>query len=132
MKTSSLVTSCGFKYSARFLVKIFAKLRNGAFIILIWALLLGLRQKTITHLIEDLFAREDVADGAGKIDWHDWQLMNDEKAHRAIGELGDDSFLSSYPPSSKELNDTHGYNAYLSDHIALNRSLKDLRPDKYS
>lgn len=66
-----------------------------------------------------------------RIDWHDWHLMDEEELRVGIGEHGVGSFLRSYPLKSKEINDTHGYNGYLSDKIALNRSLKDLRPKQY-
>lgn len=62
-------------------------------------------------------------------DWHDWQLIEAERAqYGAAGEMGDAAYLPYYPAYTKAINDTHGYNGYLSDHIALNRSLKDLRP----
>ncbi|XP_031624900.1 N-acetylgalactosaminyltransferase 6-like [Contarinia nasturtii] len=63
-----------------------------------------------------------------RIDWHDWTLIEEEKARNGLGEHGDPAYLSSYPSYSQDINDTFGYNGYLSDKIALNRSLKDLRP----
>lgn len=63
-----------------------------------------------------------------KIDWHDWHLIKAELTRTGLGEHGEAAFLKSYPQSTKQINDTHGYNGYLSDKIALNRSLKDLRP----
>lgn len=63
-----------------------------------------------------------------RIDWHDWQLIEAEQKQRGIGEMGHGAYLPYYPAYSKAINDTHGYNGYLSDRIALNRSLKDLRP----
>lgn len=66
-----------------------------------------------------------------KIDWHDWNRIGQEKQQTGIGENGEAGYLLSYPPSTKQINDTHGYNGYLSDVIALNRSLKDLRPTEY-
>lgn len=65
-----------------------------------------------------------------RIDWHDWKLIDEEESRTGIGEHGVGSFLWTYPPSTKQINDTHGYNGYLSDRIALNRSLKDLRPQE--
>lgn len=66
-----------------------------------------------------------------KIDWHDWRLVDEEELRTGIGEHGEGAFLLSYPSYTKQINDTHGYNGYLSDKIALNRSLKDLRPKEY-
>lgn len=66
-----------------------------------------------------------------KIDWHDWELIEVEKLRSGLGEHGEAAHLWYYPPSTRKINDTHGYNGYLSDRIALNRSLKDLRPNEY-
>lgn len=66
-----------------------------------------------------------------KIDWHDWRLIDEEELRVGIGEHGKGEFLRLYPSYTKKINDTHGYNGYLSDKIALNRSLKDLRPKEY-
>lgn len=63
-----------------------------------------------------------------KIDWHDWTLIEEENARHGLGQHGEPAYLSSYPAYTKDVNDTVGYNGYLSDKIALNRSLKDLRP----
>lgn len=63
-----------------------------------------------------------------RIDWHDWELIEADKQRTGIGEQGEDAYLSWYPESSKLINDTYGYNGYLSDKIALDRSLSDLRP----
>lgn len=65
-----------------------------------------------------------------RIDWHDWELIAEENARSGLGEHGAPAYLSFYPPYSKDINDTFGYNGYLSDKIALNRSLKDLRPNE--
>lgn len=64
-----------------------------------------------------------------QIDWHDWELIEREKSQtNGLGEKGGAAYLLYYPNYTKAINDTHGYNGYLSDHIALNRSLRDLRP----
>lgn len=63
-----------------------------------------------------------------QIDWHDWKLIEKDSLRSGLGEHGMPAYLPFYPPYSKEINDTVGYNGYLSDKIALNRSLKDLRP----
>lgn len=66
-----------------------------------------------------------------RIDWHDWKLIDEDEQRIGIGEHGKGEFFWSYPAYTKKINDTHGYNGYLSDRIALNRSLKDLRPREY-
>lgn len=66
-----------------------------------------------------------------KIDWHDWDYMEQQNYRVAIGEHGVATYLRIYPESSKLINDTYGYNGYLGDKIALNRTLKDLRPEEY-
>lgn len=63
-----------------------------------------------------------------KIDWHDWDLIDEDALREGIGEQGYVAVLLSYPEYSKEINETHGFNGYLGDQIALNRALKDLRP----
>lgn len=63
-----------------------------------------------------------------RIDWHDWDLIKQDELRTGIGEHGEPAHLDSYPAYSKEINETVGYNGYLSDKIALDRSLKDLRP----
>ena len=67
----------------------------------------------------------------GKIDWHDWKLIDEDDHRTGLGEHGEAAYLSFYPDSTKQVNDTHGFNGYLSDRVALNRSLKDLRPAEY-
>lgn len=69
-----------------------------------------------------------VSFGVQRIDWHDWKLIEEENSRSGLGEHGEPAYLSFYPDYSKDINDTVGYNGYLSDKIALNRSLKDLRP----
>lgn len=63
-----------------------------------------------------------------KIDWHDYKFIEAEKSRTGIGEHGAPAFL---PPGlddeRKRLFDQNGFNALLSDKIALNRSVKDIR-----
>lgn len=66
-----------------------------------------------------------------KIDWHDWKLIEEEDRRTGLGEHGEPAYLPWYPDTTKQINDTHGFNGYLGDKIALNRSLKDLRPAEY-
>lgn len=67
----------------------------------------------------------------GKIDWHDWKLIDEDDRRTGLGEHGESAYLHWYPDATKQINDTHGFNGYLGDKIALNRSLKDLRPVEY-
>lgn len=63
------------------------------------------------------------------VDWHDWDFIEEEEVREGFGEHGEKSFLQNYPYNlSLIINQTQGYNGYLSDEIALNRAIKDLRP----
>lgn len=63
-----------------------------------------------------------------KIDWHDYKFIEAEKLRTGVGEHGEPAFL---PPGldneRKQLFDQNGFNGLLSDRIALNRSIKDIR-----
>lgn len=63
-----------------------------------------------------------------RIDWHDYKFIEAEKLRSGVGEQGEPAFL---PPGldneRKQLFDQNGFNALLSDRIALNRSVKDIR-----
>lgn len=63
-----------------------------------------------------------------RIDWHDWDVIEQDGRRSGIGEQGIAAYLPEYPESSKFMNVTYGYNSYLSEAIALGRSLPDLRP----
>ncbi|KAG8221857.1 hypothetical protein J437_LFUL003233 [Ladona fulva] len=67
-------------------------------------------------------------DNVEKIDWHDYKLLEEESKRKGPGEQG----IAFYLPRSEEdrkseLYKVNGFNAYLSDKIALNRSLPDIR-----
>lgn len=63
-----------------------------------------------------------------KIDWHDHKLIEAEAKQKGIGEQGKAAFLSADDNDKKEqLYKVNGFNALLSDRIALNRSLPDIR-----
>lgn len=63
-----------------------------------------------------------------KIDWHDHKYIEAEKTRTGIGEHGAPAFLpSNMEVERKRLFDQNGFNALLSDKIALNRSVKDIR-----
>lgn len=74
------------------------------------------------------FSNYNYGEENNRIDWHDWKLIDEDDQRIGIGEHGKSEFFWSYPKHTKKINDTHGYNGFLSDRIALNRSLKDLRP----
>ncbi|KAJ1521517.1 hypothetical protein ONE63_003180 [Megalurothrips usitatus] len=69
------------------------------------------------------------ADDDERIDWHDYKQIYAEKRRRGKGEQGAQAFLSSSYDTQKKskLYNTNGFNALLSDEIALNRSVKDIR-----
>lgn len=63
-----------------------------------------------------------------KIDWHDYKYIDFEKRRRGIGEHGEAAHTD--PKDEKErkrLFSQNGFNGLLSDNIALNRSVKDIR-----
>lgn len=64
------------------------------------------------------------------MDWHDWDFIEQEELRDGFGEHGKEAFLTNYPPISEIINKTLGYNGHLSDEIALNRAVKDFRPQK--
>ena len=64
-----------------------------------------------------------------KIDWHNYTLIYAEKRRKGKGEQGAGTYLSPDHDKAKEskLYGVNGFNALLSDEIALNRSVKDIR-----
>jgi polypeptide N-acetylgalactosaminyltransferase len=63
-----------------------------------------------------------------KIDWHDYKLIEAEAKQNGIGEQGKRAFLPADDNDKKEeLYKVNGFNGLLSDRIALNRSLPDIR-----
>lgn len=88
------------------------------------AIIFGIGYDIIIKLNKEVSSVDEVE----RIDWHDWDLIEAEKSISGLGEHGEPAYLDYYPPYSKEINETIGYNGYLSDKIALNRTLKDLRP----
>ena len=66
-----------------------------------------------------------------KISYEDLQYLKKEKLQKGKGEMGIAAFLTSDLDVEKnELYNVNGFNARLSDEIALNRSLKDIRHPK--
>lgn len=80
------------------------------------------------RLRSGILGHSHTANAQHKIDWHDWNTIQKDEMRRGLGEHGEPAHLLSYPIESKEINDTFGYNGYLSEKISLNRSLNDLRP----
>ena len=63
-----------------------------------------------------------------KIDWHDYRLIDAEKRQKGVGEQGKPAYLSPSEDAKKEeLYKVNGFNGHLSDKIALNRSVPDIR-----
>lgn len=63
-----------------------------------------------------------------KIDWNDYKYIEFEKQRTGIGEHGLPAFLEAEDePKRKVLFNQNGFNGFLSDKIALNRSVKDIR-----
>lgn len=95
-----------------------------SFLILIAVIGLVLNVRFIISFMKD----DSESKISEKMDWHDWKLIEKEKLRRGLGEHGKAAYIWPYPHSSSEINETHGYNGYLSDNIALDRSLVDFRP----
>lgn len=92
--------------------------------ILILSTIIGIAYDLLFKLKSKLSSKND-----DRIDWHDWELIKKDERRTGFGEHGAAVRLDSSPPKKYEdIIDTVGYNAYVSDKIALNRSLKDLRP----
>lgn len=91
--------------------------------IIIVSVVFGLGYDIIQKLEKRFFSKEN-----DEIDWHDWNLIKEDESRTGLGEQGEAAYLNYYPPHATEISDIVGYNGYLSDKIALNRSLKDLRP----
>lgn len=117
-------------YKKRFLQlkRKLSKYRYGCNLLLFFAIVVIVTLLVLKSAIFGVKTKTIIHKESHKIDWHNWKQIKEEALRVGIGEQGEGSFLRSYPPSTKQINDTHGYNGYLSDKIALNRSLKDLRP----
>ncbi|XP_014217204.1 N-acetylgalactosaminyltransferase 6 [Copidosoma floridanum] len=76
---------------------------------------------------EDLIAQQEV-DPDGKIDWHDYRRIGEEKSRMGLGEQGKPAYLDASMEDLKDkLYKVNGYNGALSDQILLNRSISDIR-----
>lgn len=67
-----------------------------------------------------------------KIDWHDYKQIAADEARVGPGEQGAAVILSAEEEKQKdELYKVNGFNAFASDKISLERSLKDIRHPEY-
>lgn len=94
----------------------------------LFAVLMLLPLSTIT--IERYSQFESWMFPSDRIDWHDWDLIEQDELRSGFGDQGVAAYLPEYPESSKYMNETFGYNGYLSEQIALDRALPDLRPQQ--
>ena len=63
-----------------------------------------------------------------KIDWHDYKAIEEDKIRTGPGEQGAAVILSAEEEQKKDdLYKVNGFNAFASDKISLQRSLKDIR-----
>lgn len=92
----------------------------GLFVVLIFLL------STIT--MENYRQFESWMFPSDRIDWHDWDLIEQDELRSGFGDQGVAAYLPEYPKSSQYMNETFGYNGHLSEKIALDRALPDLRP----
>ncbi|KAK3881948.1 hypothetical protein Pcinc_013650 [Petrolisthes cinctipes] len=88
-----------------------------------------------SHTFRDLIKREEegvvLVDGLRKKDYHDYNYLKIETLQKGPGDNGMGATLD--PGLEKEKDEfykVNGFNARLSDEIALNRSLKDIRHPK--
>lgn len=72
-----------------------------------------------------------VFDKNEKYDWHNYKLIEEDLARKGPGEQGSAVILTPEEEKQKDvLYKTNGFNAFVSDKISLQRSLKDIRhPD---
>lgn len=86
-------------------------------------------EKLIQHPKHGAFFGGSLKNAKGKkIDWHDYKFMELELERKGIGEQGKSEKLSpEFDKEHKELFNQNGFNALLSDKIALNRSVPDIR-----
>jgi polypeptide N-acetylgalactosaminyltransferase len=66
-----------------------------------------------------------------KIDWHDYQQINEEKKRTGLGEGGKPGAVSAREKVLElDISLQNGFNGLLSDKISVNRSLPDLRHEE--
>ncbi|XP_052829502.1 polypeptide N-acetylgalactosaminyltransferase 10 [Octopus bimaculoides] len=88
-------------------------------------------------VIPNKVIREDVnkgnliavqVDKDGKYDWHNYKLIEEDLGRKGPGEQGAAVILTPSEEKQKDtLYKTNGFNAFVSDKISLQRSLKDIR-----
>ncbi|CAF2929979.1 unnamed protein product [Rotaria sp. Silwood2] len=92
---------------------------------------------TSTTQLQSRTVREEIIEIDGKklrkIDWHDYELIDRENARQGLGERGtgvEPSAQERNSPQFKQLYGENGFNAFISNNISLDRSVKDIRhPD---
>lgn len=74
-----------------------------------------------------------VVESFEKIDWNDYEFMKYEAQRFGLGEHGEPAILSNPEDIEldKELFEIEGIHVLLSDKISVNRSLPDVRHEKY-
>lgn len=94
------------------------------------------REVTVTTTTETRtrVRREEIVEIGGKrikkIDWHDYELIARDNARTGVGEQGAGVEPSAQERSSadfQQLYRANGFNAFISNNISLDRSLKDIR-----
>lgn len=92
------------------------------------------QNKTITtanHSTAKRVNRTERVDYGEHIDWHDYEFIEKEKQRQGFGEGGRGETL---PEDEKQREKwqmkRYGFNGVISDKIALNRSIRDTRPEK--
>ena len=63
-----------------------------------------------------------------KMDWHDWEFIAKEQKRTGPGEQGKPVNLASNEISiSQSSYESNGFSGYVSDKLALDRAIKDIR-----
>ena len=75
-----------------------------------------------------LFSQINLDGTVYKIDWHDWEKIVEDTNKIGPGEQGKPIILGHSEQSRSQASyDSNGFSGYVSDKIALDRSVKDIR-----